>query len=108
MRKVLSIVLAMALCTGWSTAQAAPKIPFHHQYSIEDLAKAIALANKEINTPPPKTIWIKTKEKVADAAGFVTSVYVLVRVPVDICRWSHLYEWCAEDSNDNHHPYDHE
>lgn len=103
MRKVLSIVLAMALCIGWSTAQASPKIPFHRHYSIEDLAKAIALANKEINTPPPKSIWIRTKEGVADAARFVTSGYVLVRVPVDICRWSHLYEWCAKDSNDNHH-----
>src|SRR6266404_3833273 len=111
-RASLSVVLAVALCTGWSTAQAAPPKLQLHPDTIKALGEAWALAAKEARTaPPPKTetpsLWVKANNGLKLAADTVTRLTVLVGAPVGLCHWYHWYEWCdSKDSNDHHH--DHE
>lgn len=107
-RASLSVVLAVAICSSISAAQAAPKVPFHPQYSIEELAKAIALASKEINAPPPKTMFKKVSDGLSLVAAPVGSLSVLIGTYVGICHWYHWYEWCDRGTNDRHHDHDHE
>ena len=112
-RASLSVALAVALCTGWSTAQAAPAIKIKlNPDTIEAFAKAVALAAKEARTAPPSktetpSLWVKANNGLKLAADTVTRLTVLVGAPVGLCHWYHWYEWCdSKDSNDHHH--DHE
>ena len=93
MLRALSVVLALALCTGWSTAQAAPR---PHPDTIKALAEAIVLASKEVHTAPPfktptPSLFVKVREGMKSAAEAVTSFTLLASVPVNVCRW---YEPC--------------
>jgi hypothetical protein len=109
MRKSLSVVLALAICTGWSTAQAAGRL---HPKDIEAIGKAVALAHKAINAPPPETMFKRASEGfgfVTDSLGKLALFAGLTNTSVDICTWYHWYEWCDKTTHtSNHRPHDHE
>jgi len=90
MTRALCVVLAVALCTGWSTAQAVPPKLQLHPGTIKGLAKAMASANKEGHTPP-SSLYAKAKEGIKSAAETVTGLTIITSVPVNLCRW---YPWC--------------
>jgi hypothetical protein len=114
MLRKLSVVLALALCTGWSTAQAAQRL---HPDTIKALAEAIALASKEVLAAPPSkldtpSLFVKVNDGLKLAAETVKSLAILVGVPVVACHW---YEPCNETATrvgaslhirdpDNDHP----
>jgi hypothetical protein len=109
MRKILSVVLAMALCTGWSTAQAANRIQLS-EHAAEQLIELLTAASKESHTtPPPKTLFKKANEGFGFVTDTVGRVAILAGTSVGICTWYHWYEWCDQTAHNNdHRPHDHE
>jgi len=106
MLKTLSVVLALAVCTGWSTAQAAKTIQFHPD-TIKALAEAIASASKEV-PPPPKPLLKKVDAGLKFAADSVTRLTIIVGPPLGLCHLYHWYGWCDETAHTNDHQHDHE
>jgi hypothetical protein len=95
MTRALSVVLAVALCTGWSTAQAAPPKLQLHPDTIKALAEAWAAASKESHTPP--SFYVKAKEGIADAAGIIKNLGLIFGVPSGFCYY---YEPCNKTATD--------
>ena len=110
MRKVLSVVLAMALCIGTSTAQAA------HTIEIKldpDSIKALA----DILKPPPKSFLGRATERMKPAAMIFGWSTAALSTFANFC---YLWEPCNDTAariatsfhfkhpNDSHRPHDHE
>jgi hypothetical protein len=80
MRKLLSVVLAVALCTGWSTA--------HAELTIKLDPDTIKLLK-----PPPKTRLARAAEIVTWSAAIVSGSASIVSTSVRFC---HSWDPCDD------------
>jgi hypothetical protein len=109
MRKALSVVLALAICIGFSTSQAAANRVQLTEQTAKELIELLTAANKESHATPPKTLLKKANEGFGFVTDTVGKFAVLAGTSVGICSWYHWYEWCDQTTHtDDHRPHDHE
>ncbi len=118
MLRKLSVALALAVCIGSSTAQAAGRA--YTIKELKELKELLAPAAKEI-APLRKTISVRVQEAADSGAKFVKDLGTIgagiATGSVTVCYSQH---WCYQtatyvgsylgfrDPNDSHRPHDHE
>jgi len=108
MPKALSVALALAICIGLSTSQAAANRVQLTEHTAQALIELLTAA-KESHPPPPKSLFKKANEGFGFVTDAVGKIVVLVGPPIGICTWYHWYEWCDRTAHsDDHRPHDHE
>jgi hypothetical protein len=110
MPKALSVALALAICIGISTSQAAANRVELTEHSAKALIELLTAASKESHAPPPpKTLLKKANDAFDSLTANVGKSAILVGASVGICTWYHWYEWCDQTAHtEDHRAHDHE